>query len=273
MTQKFSYHTHTNALGIFDGKHSAKEMIQRAEELGYEELGISNHLICHPNLQITSPMFFNDFDLLKKMMQKNIDDIRLAAEKASLRVYVGFEVDFFPSAKWRNAFEKLMKFLNADYYIGSFHCLRNADESRVYNMYHYQKSGSPLSSTEIADAIHNYWQNISMAAESGYFDFIAHLDVYKIFPDWAALGTKEDKLSLVETLGRVRLPYELNTSGWSKCGEQHPYEWMLKALKDKDVPIVISDDAHDVSHLARHFERAEDLLKKLNYTNRWRLKR
>lgn len=70
--QKFSYHTHTNALGIFDGHHSAAEMIRRAEEIGYEEIGISNHLVYHPNLLTTSPMFFNDFDLLKKMMQKTL---------------------------------------------------------------------------------------------------------------------------------------------------------------------------------------------------------
>ena len=119
--QKFSYHTHTNALGIFDGHHSAAEMIRRAEEIGYEEIGISNHLVYHPNLLTTSPMFFNDFDLLKKMMQKNVDDIRRAAEKASIPVYAGFEVDFFPSAMWRNAFEKLTETLNADYYVGSFH--------------------------------------------------------------------------------------------------------------------------------------------------------
>lgn len=142
--QKFSYHTHTNALGIFDGHHSAAEMIRRAEEIGYEEIGISNHLVYHPNLLTTSPMFFNDFDLLKKMMQKNVDDIRRAAEKASIPVYAGFEVDFFPSAMWRNAFEKLTETLNADYYVGSFHFLRNTDESRVYNMYHYKESGSPL---------------------------------------------------------------------------------------------------------------------------------
>ena len=89
--QKFSYHTHTNALGIFDGHHSAAEMIRRAEEIGYEEIGISNHLVYHPNLLTTSPMFFNDFDLLKKMMQKNVDDIRRAAEKASIPVYAGFD--------------------------------------------------------------------------------------------------------------------------------------------------------------------------------------
>lgn len=167
---------------FFDGHHSAAEMIRRAEEIGYEEIGISNHLVYHPNLLTTSPMFFNDFDLLKKMMQKNVDDIRRAAEKASIPVYAGFEVDFFPSAMWRNAFEKLTETLNADYYVGSFHFLRNTDESRVYNMYHYKESGSPFTPEELADAVRNYWRNVCLAAESGYFDFIAHLDVYKIFP-------------------------------------------------------------------------------------------
>ena len=271
--QKFSYHTHTNALGIFDGHHSAAEMIRRAEEIGYEEIGISNHLVYHPKLLTTSPMFFNDFDLLKKMMQKNVDDIRRAAEKASIPVYAGFEVDFFPSAMWRNAFEKLTETLNADYYVGSFHFLCNADESRVYNMYHYKESGSPFTPEELADAVRNYWRNVCLAAESGYFDFIAHLDVYKIFPDFAPLGTDEDKRAAVETLSRLRHPYELNTSGWTKCGEQHPYGWMLEELNKSGVPVVISDDAHDVDHLARHFERAEELLAKMNYTNRWRLKR
>ena len=49
--QKFSYHTHTNILG-FDGKNTAEEMIKKAEEIGFEEIGISNHFIYHPNLQI-----------------------------------------------------------------------------------------------------------------------------------------------------------------------------------------------------------------------------
>ena len=198
---------------------------------------------------------------------------REAGRIGEIPVYAGFEVDFFPSAMWRNAFEKLTETLNADYYVGSFHFLRNTDESRVYNMYHYKESGSPFTPEELADAVRNYWRNVCLAAESGYFDFIAHLDVYKIFPDFAPLGTDEDKRAAVETLSRLRHPYELNTSGWTKCGEQHPYGWMLEELNKSGVPVVISDDAHDVDHLARHFERAEELLAKMNYTNRWRLKR
>lgn len=42
--QNFSYHTHT----VFsDGHNTIEEMLDRAEELGWREIGISDHLIVH----------------------------------------------------------------------------------------------------------------------------------------------------------------------------------------------------------------------------------
>ena len=52
--QKFSYHTHTNSFGLFDGRNTVEEMIEGAYRAGYTELGISNHLIYHPNMHISS---------------------------------------------------------------------------------------------------------------------------------------------------------------------------------------------------------------------------
>lgn len=271
--QKFSYHTHTNNFGIFDGHHSAEEMINQAAAIGYTELGISNHLVYHPNLSTLHPMFFNDYNKLEDVMLRTADAIREAADKAPIKVYLGFEVDFFPSAMWRDAFEKLRQKLNADYYIGSFHSLRSEDETKIDNMYTLKMSGTEYSDEEITAAIHIYWQNVSAAAESGYFDFIAHPDVYKIFPRFATLDEDKDKWSFIETLARLKQPFELNTSGWFKCGEQHPYTWMLKELQKRDVPVVISDDAHDVCQLGKYYEEAENLLSSLNYTNRWKLER
>lgn len=48
--QNFTYHTHNNELH-FDGHHSAEEMIAAAEAKGFAEIGVSNHLICHKNIQ------------------------------------------------------------------------------------------------------------------------------------------------------------------------------------------------------------------------------
>lgn len=48
MTQKYTLHTHT--IG-FDGKNSVQDMVNRARELGFHTIGISNHFIVHENIR------------------------------------------------------------------------------------------------------------------------------------------------------------------------------------------------------------------------------
>lgn len=55
--QNFTYHSHNNSQGIFDGSNSAEEMIGKAEELGFEAIGVSNHLCLHPNMPLANKMF------------------------------------------------------------------------------------------------------------------------------------------------------------------------------------------------------------------------
>ena len=85
------------------------------------------------------------------------------------------------------------------------------------------------------------------------------------------LGAEWDdyKLETIETLAKYKQPYELNTSGWTKGNEQHPHTWMIEELNKRNVPVIISDDAHSVEMLAQHFDKAESLLKEMNYTNRY----
>lgn len=269
MMQNFSYHTHTNSFGIFDGRDSAAEMIKRAEEIGYKKLGISNHLCFHPNVKTPGRMFFTEYNKAVDIYKRVVEEIRLAAEKASIPVYVGFEVDFFPSAGWRNIFEKFRKDLNVDYFIGATHFLRESDESGVYNLYHLRRDNIVFSPDEETVYLKNYWENVIESVKSGYFDFIAHLDVCKIFGFCLDESWDELKYKLIETLAKYKQPYELNTSGWNKCDEQHPHLWMLEELNKRNVPVILSDDAHSTDMLAQHFERAEQLLESLNYKNRY----
>lgn len=95
--QNFTYHTHNHEQD-FDGHQSAEEMIAAAEEKGFAEIGVSNHLICHKNLRIENgyqPMFRQDFKSGEECYKKHIELIRQAAEKHRIKVRVGFEVDFF----------------------------------------------------------------------------------------------------------------------------------------------------------------------------------
>lgn len=49
--QNFSYHTHTN---ISDGKNTIEEMVAKAVDLGWKEIGISNHLIVHKDIKLST---------------------------------------------------------------------------------------------------------------------------------------------------------------------------------------------------------------------------
>lgn len=270
--QKFSLHTHTNSLGIFDGQHSIEEMIEQAEKVGLEEIGISNHFCYHPNAECLIPILFNDYQTMQKAISTNVDMIHRAADKSNIKVYAGLEVDFFPSNQWRTDFEKLLKTVDVDYLIGSFHFLRNKDESKVWNMYCYKQCTPAPSIEEQRQCLDNYWDNVVMEIESGYFDFIAHPDVYQNFPALKDLiDPTEGQWKVIEALDKHKHPYELNTSGWPKRGMQNPATWMLKELAQRNVPIVISDDAHHRDRIGEGFERAEQLLADLNYTSRWQL--
>ena len=274
--QNFSFHTHTNTFGLFDGHNSISEMIEAAQKAGYKELGISNHLIYHPNMHTSSEaqkndkMFHADKQKAKEIMSAVVEEIREKAKTAPIKVYAGFEVDYFPSKRWRDDFEDIISAAKPDYLIGATHFIRTEDESLVLNLYHLKESN--CSESEKENLMVYYWQNIIESIKSGYFDFIAHLDVCKLFnlgvePKW-----NEWKRKVIDTLAEYNQPYELNTSGWRKVGEQHPHLWMIEELNKRDISIIISDDAHTVEHVAYSFDRAEELLKEINYKNRYKPK-
>lgn len=270
--QSFSYHTHTNSFDSYDGHNSAEEMIKRAEDVGYTEIGISNHLIYHPNLNIDHQMIFNNYDKALDLYKKTIDEIRQAGAKSKIKVLVGFEVDFFPSAEWRNSFEKMLKNFDVDYLIGSNHHIWDKELINVINLYRLSEYKDNLTTETMQTYLKNHWHNLIDLIDSRYFDFVGHLDVCRVQGLCTGNDWDEEKLAVIEALAKANQPFELNTSGITKTGKPHPEEWMLKELQKRNVPIVISDDAHSVNHIAAHYETAEKMLAEMNYTNRWKLK-
>ncbi|MBQ8465463.1 MAG: PHP domain-containing protein [Alphaproteobacteria bacterium] len=268
--QNFSYHMHTNNLGIFDGQNTPIEMIKRSEEIGFKKIGISNHLAFHPNMPSQSKMFFSDFNKACDIYKSVIEDIRTASLKAKIDVRVGFEVDFFSSYQWRSLFEKIKKEIKADYYIGATHYLRDESENYIMNLYYMKRNPQiKISEKDLTVYLNIYWDNIIESIKSGYFNFIAHLDVCKLFGFCLDKKWDEKKYEVIETLEKYKQPYELNTSGWTKVGEQHPHTWMIEELNKRNVPVIVSDDAHSVIMLAQHFEQAESFLSKMNYKCRY----
>lgn len=269
--QKFTYHTHNNNFDIYDGQNTAAEMIARAEELGFEEIGVSNHLTYHTNMSTDHSMFLDDYQKTEDLCKRNIYQLREEASNHKIKVRVGFEVDYFSSKEWLTCFEKLISRLDVDYYIGATHFLRDTEEENLFNFYHLQKYINNIRKEDFNTYLHGYWDNIANSIRSGYFTFIAHIDLPKLFnlcigDDWV-----EDKYKVIEAFSDTKVPCEINTSGITKMGDgrHYPEKWIIEKLRDANVPILISDDAHRVEHIGQHFAKTETLLKEMNYTNRY----
>ena len=269
--QKFSYHTHTNSYGIYDGSNSIEEMITKAEQLGLEEIGISNHLVVHPSLPQNIRIYFNSFEEGGDIFKRTAEDIRTEAQKHKIKVKVGFEVDFSPDATWRKDFENFIKTLDFDYLIGSSHSILSKDFQNAYPLYGIKNGWLKISKEEVEENKSSYWYALEEAIKSGYFDFIAHFDlIYKFNLGQSLLCDKKREKAL-EAFIKTKQPFELNTSIFSHYTDNKESIEMLKILRDGGVPTLISDDAHSADRITDHFAEAEAILSNLNYQNRWSL--
>ncbi len=265
--QNFTLHTH-NGEQHFDGRAPAETMIAAAAAKGFTAIGVTNHLIVHPNIKQNlekEPMFFNNFADMEKTCRRHIEILQNLKGKYNIDIKIGFETDFFTHKEWRNGFEKMLPRLEVDYLIGASHFLKNEDESFLCNIYYLKDLNPRPDDAALRRLVHNHYRNIEAAIRSGYFRFIAHLDYCAIFDLGEEEEFNEDKYRLIAALKETKTAFEINTSGYDRINRPHPAPWIIKELAHSGVKTVLSDDSHHPDHLGRHFAKAETLLEELGW--------
>ena len=278
--QNFNYHCHTSFGNIFDGKNTADEMLSAYEAKGFKEIGFSNHCIINPvfeKLPFMHTQNLTDINKAIDIYKRMFDDIDQAAEKHKIKVHKGFEVDFFISKNWRSDFERIIRELKPDYLISANHFLRNDDDTYICSIFNLKNMFS-VSKKEKDQMLKNYWKRILSAIDSGYFDFVAHFDYCCMFD--LATGSEWDdiKMEVVERIASQKIACEINTSGLRQKREDikilnrpFPDWWLIKELIKRNVPLIISDDAHRIAETGFGFLETEKKLKELNCKNRYKL--
>lgn len=276
INQPFSYHTHTTCS---DGHHTVEAMLEQAVKLGWEEIGISDHLVIHENIkdsyswpQFTKyfgRVYFDSFETAYETVSRNIEHIRKIAESFPLKVYIGFEVDFFNYSDWLEKFIKLRSKLDINYLLNGNHFLEDDNKRTIISAVNFFEYISD--NTERRFLLRNHYATIVKSARSKMFDFIAHVDLLRGFNVCDETGFKDEYLDIIKALSETQTPFELSTKGLRKSNDFYPSREMLKELCRQNVPVVISDDAHNTDELGYSFDKAEKLLSELGCTNRWRL--
>jgi histidinol-phosphatase (PHP family) len=246
------YHTHTPLCRHATGEPT--ELAAQAVKSGLKEIGFSDH----------SPMPRDDFDDWR-MKAAELDGYVAAVAKArrdhpNLVIKLALEVDYLPGCEdWVRDLAARQPW---DYFIGSVHYVSEAwaiDNPAFISRW---EKRDPL---EVWTA---YFERLTMAASSGLFDIIGHVDLCKKF----RIYPKEDCTRLfqefLQAAKRTGVAIELNTAGLRKdCKEIYPSPRIVHLAAQLGVPITFGSDAHAPAEVGLHFAEAVQLAHSAGYTH------
>jgi len=244
-----TYHNHST---WSDGKACIADLIDRARDLGVDELGISDHFVVHPQGKQMPWAMRSD------QLEAYIAEIQSHRGMSGPVVRLGLEVDWFPGHE--EPIRAALRGRPFDYLIGSVH---HVGEHAIDGSPHAWESMSQ----QERDEIHRrYWINMKSLAESGIFDIAAHLDLPKKFGFHASRPPEQEIDAALDALAEAGTIVELNTAGWHKpCRDGYPSIDILKACRARGIAVTISADAHEPDHLLRDFPRAVQRLQNAGY--------
>lgn len=255
---KTNYHNHTWLCR--HAKGMPEDYVKRAAELGYAEIGISDH----------GPLWDDSFI---RMTEEEYRDIYLPAVELTkkrfsdkIKVFSGLEIEYVPGEE--KHYEKLRKDL--DYLIlGQHFVIRNGKMIDVFR-------GLEEASLD------TYTDAVIEGMETGYFRILAHPDVFLFNnPRW---NEKAERVSrrIIETASRTGVFLEINANGFRRRkilnqdgAEVHPYprkEFWNLVKEYQNVKILIGEDNHSPDYIGdRAAIKAREFAAELNLQVRERL--
>lgn len=247
-----SYHNHST---FSDGAHSPAEMVLAARQQGLQILGFAEHYYRDCPHPTTTP----DWSLQPQAEATYFETLAALADTHSdLEIRTGLEFD------WLNDNLPLLQPMASDprldYTIGSVHFVDN--ESIDLSPSYWQTK-----SEEATNAIiRRYWQTLRAMVESHTFDIVGHLDLYKKFNVRASCDLSREINDTLDAIKAADMVVELNTAGWVKaCKDCYPEETLVHACFKREIPVLVSADAHNAQRVADQFNRAYDLLARVGY--------
>lgn len=193
--------------------------------------------------------------------------------KEKIEIRLGFEADYIPGVSSPRAagYEKFQP----DFLIGSVHFI-------------YQKDGIFAvddSPEKLFDALKKYYKNDEkklvgeyFAAEremieKGGFAILGHADLIRKFNekfpffDENAEWYRRELKTLAGVIDSFGVTVEINTGAISRGWKTNPYpsDFLLSLLREKNVPLTFSSDAHSAENLDCGFELAVQCAKKAGY--------
>jgi histidinol-phosphatase (PHP family) len=250
------YHMHTPLC-----RHAAGEPVDYARQalaVGLAEIGFSDH----------SPMRQDDFDnwrMRSDQLDEYVEKVRKAQRDfPQLTIRLALEVDYLPGH------EEWIRELAArhpwDYFIGSVHYVSDSwaiDDPQKLSEWKHRDAWEVWSV---------YFDRLTMAAETGFFEIIGHADLPKKFGHRPARDCTPLYDRFLNAAKKHDCALDVNTAGLRKdCKEIYPNPQLLRLAFQKGVPIAFGSDAHAPEEVGMNFKEAIELARSVGYAHCRRL--
>jgi len=250
-------HTHTT---FCDGKSTTEEMVKTAIEFGMDSLGFSGHSPYPAPFQESWVMAAQDVHHYREEI------LRLRKKYAGqIEIFLGLEQDILsPLPKG-----------HYDYLIGSVHGLVengqliSVDESEAAFRRAVEEhfGGDPLTFAE------RYFQLVSQVPDRTGCQIVGHFDLICKFNEGDRLfDTSHPRyctaaLDALDVLKQRAVILEINTGAMSRGYRTAPYpaSELLRAMRERNIPICITSDAHNAKDLLHAFDAAAELARSCGY--------
>jgi histidinol-phosphatase (PHP family) len=242
------YHTHTALCKHAQG--DVEEYVRRAVDLGFDEIGCSDHAPLPGNYderhRMTLEQYYSEYaPRVSGLIEKY---------RRQIRVKRGIECDFLDwAAEWNSKFIAENDF---DFVIGSVHFVGPRGEEKPLFGREYDRS-------EVEALYEGYFLEIANSAKAGLFDIIAHCDIVKKFGKFSTARIEELQWEAMSQIKKADLCIEINTSGLRKPElETYPGEKVLTLARDLKIPLTLGSDAHNPDQVGMDFGSAISLINK-----------
>jgi histidinol-phosphatase (PHP family) len=202
---------------------------------------------------------FDNWRMYAGQLDEYVAKVRQARKDfPQLTIRLALEIDYLPGG------EDWIRNLAArhpwDYFIGSVHYV--SDDWAIDN----PQKISEWKNRDAFEVWSAYFERLTKAAETGFFEIIGHADLPKKFghrPDCDCTPLYEKFLNAAK---KHNCAIELNTAGLRKdCKEIYPNCEILQLAFQKGVPITFGSDAHVPGEVGMNFAEAVQLARSVGY--------
>ncbi len=258
-----NYHTHC---AFCDGKMMPEDYVLSAVKKGFTSIGFTSH----------APVLFEtDWTMKPTNLPIYIDLINSlkGKYKNEIQIYTGLETDYYPGCK------DYRDYPGVDYTIGAIHFIYD-EKNRKYmaldgSIDEFIETLDITFNGDIQALVEVYYDLLREMLKTHTPDILAHLDVIKknninnqFFIETDSWYRKQVE-ELLKIIKKNNVIVEVNTGGISRgyTTDVYPSSWILRLMKQMDIPLVLNSDAHHPDWIDTYYNNALDIIKKSGYTH------